>query len=315
MNRPLRLAFMGTPDFAVPALHAVLDSGNHIVCVYTQPPRPKGRGQQPMPSPIHQIALEKGIEIRTPSTLKIIEEVNAFKALSLDIAIVAAYGLILPQAILDAPKHGCVNIHGSLLPRWRGAAPLQRAIEEGDAQTGITIMQMEAGLDTGPMILKKALPIESKTTATTLHDQLSELGAQMVTETLEILAQNGRLDSTPQPSEGATYAKMLKKEEGRIEWGQNAVMLDRKIRAFTPWPGTWCETESGGRLKILEAVPFLDSFPNAPEGTLLENPEALVVCGGQTCLKLLRVQPENKKPMSAQDAQHGGYLRVGSLLR
>jgi methionyl-tRNA formyltransferase len=304
---------MGTPDFSVPALKALIASRHKIVCVYSQPPRPKGRGQNVQESPVHDAAKAAGIEVRTPLNFKKDEDIAAFMALELDVAVVAAYGLILPKAILDAPVHGCLNVHASLLPRWRGAAPIQRAILEGDTETGITIMQMDAGLDTGPMIEKKAVPIRPSTTAQSLHDMLSAVGSSMIVDAVNELADNGKLDAEPQPEEGSTYAKMLRKEEGRIDWSKPASFIDRQIRAFNPWPGTWCETEKGRRLKILEVVPMPFKSDAAP-GTIIDE-DAVVVCGDGATLKIEAVQPESKSVMSASSAIHGGYLQKDQCLR
>lgn len=303
---------MGTPDFSVLALEKLISSRHKVVCVYSQPPRPKGRGQQMQKTPVHEAALAAKIEVRTPLNFKKDEDIAAFMALELDVAVVAAYGLILPKAILDAPVHGCLNIHASLLPRWRGAAPIQRAILEGDKETGITIMQMDEGLDTGAMIKKKSVPIRESTTSESLHDILSAIGSSMIGEVIEELATNGTLAGTPQPPEGSTYAKMLKKEEGRIDWTKPADAIHRQIRALNPWPGTWCETDKGRRLKILDALP-MPFKPSEPAGMVLDD-DCVVVCGDQTTLKLESLQPENKKPMSASDAVRGGYLIAGQIL-
>jgi len=311
MSKSLRIAFMGTPDFSVPALRNLIDSSHKVVCVYSQPPRPKGRGQHVQPSAVHEAAQAAGIQVRTPLNFKKDEDIAAFMALELDVAVVAAYGLILPRAILDAPQYGCINIHASLLPRWRGAAPIHRAILEGDSESGITIMQMEEGLDTGPMILKKSVPIRPTTTAQSLHDILSAMGSSMIETVLDELAEKGGLHETVQPEEGATYARMLKKEEGRIDWNKPAIVIDRQIRALNPWPGTWCETEAGRRLKILEAT-LMDSA-SGPAGTIHE--DGLIACGDGTALKLESIQPENKKPINTRDAYSGGYLQSGQRLK
>jgi len=303
---------MGTPDFSVPALKSIIVAGHKVVCVYSQPPRPKGRGQHIQESPVHMAALAAKIPVRTPLNFKKDEDIAAFMALEADVAVVAAYGLILPQAILDAPKYGCINIHASLLPRWRGAAPIQRAILEGDTETGITIMQMEAGLDTGPMIKKKAVPIRPSTTAQSLHDILSAQGGAMVRDVLDDLAKNGKLESDVQPEEGSTYAKMLKKEEGRIDWTKPAAFIDRQIRALNPWPGTWCENDAGRRLKILEAIP-MPFKSDAPAGTILDE-DGVVACGDGATLKLEAVQPENKSAMTVSAAFNGGYIKAGIRL-
>lgn len=311
MTNSLRIAFMGTPDFSVPALRNLIASRHEIVCVYSQPPRPKGRGQQVQESSVHQCALEHGIAVRTPVNFKRDEDVAAFMALELDVAVVAAYGLILPKIILDAPKYGCLNIHASLLPRWRGAAPIHRAILEGDSETGITIMQMDEGLDTGPMIAKRAVAIRETTTATSLHDMLSAVGSTMIEDVMDRLAEEGNLESVVQPEEGVTYAKMLKKEEGRIDWAKPAAVIDRQIRALNLWPGTWTEAEGGKRLKILEAhVSQLADM--AATGSVSDG--GIIACGDHTALRVTKVQPENKKSMDIVAAMNGGYLKSGSLL-
>lgn len=303
---------MGTPAFSVGALTALINSEHDVVCVYTQPPRPKGRGQQVQKSAVHLCAENAGIEVRHPLNFKNSQDVQDFADLNLDIAVVAAYGLILPVSILNAPKYGCINIHASLLPRWRGAAPIQRAIMAGDDKSGVTIMQMEKGLDTGPEILKRETQITDSTTATTLHDDLAQLGAQMICEVIEKLSTDGRLDSTAQKDVGVTYAHMLKKEEGRIEWSNPAIEIDRQIRALNPWPGTWCETDQGSRLKIIEAT-LIDVEQGDDIGTVLD--KGIVVCGGNTALHLRRVQPENKKAMDISSALNGGYLNKGVRLK
>lgn len=310
-DRSLRIIFMGTPDFSVAALEKLIASSHKVVCVYSQPPRPKGRGHHLQESPVHLAAEQAGIEVRTPVNFKKDEDIAGFMALEADVAVVAAYGLILPQAILDAPVHGCLNIHASLLPRWRGAAPIQRAIMEGDDETGITIMQMEAGLDTGPMIAKKSVLIRETTTTQSLHDMLSALGAKMIIDVVDTLADTGALESTVQPAEGFTYAKMLKKEEAQIDWALTAPVLHRHIRALNPWPGTWCETAKG-RLKIVEAAPD-DTGADAAPGTILKDGLS-IACGSGTALRLSIVQPESKRPMAAIEAVRGGYLKPGEHL-
>lgn len=311
MSKSLRIVFMGTPDFSVPALKALIASRHKVVCVYSQPPRPKGRGQHVQESPVHAAALSAGIEVRTPVNFKNDKDVAEFMALEADIAVVAAYGLILPKSILDAPVHGCLNIHASLLPRWRGAAPIHRAILAGDTETGITIMQMDVGLDTGPMIKKKSVPIRKTTTTQSLHDMLSALGASMIVDVINELGDKGSLAGEAQPEEGMTYAKMLKKDEGRIDWSKTAEEIDRQIRAMGNWPGTWAVDSKGRRLKILEATILPETHAN-DAGTVFEN--AIIVCGEGTTLRLDSVQPENKKPMGGADAMRGSYLASGSRL-
>jgi methionyl-tRNA formyltransferase len=305
---PLRLAFMGTPDFAVPALKALAARGHEIVCVYSQPPRPAGRGQKEQKSPVHLAAEEMGIPVRTPARLKNAEDQQAFADLKLDAAVVAAYGLILPLAVLEAPRLGCINIHGSLLPRWRGAAPLQRAMLAGDADTGITIMQMAAGLDTGDMWLKKTVPITTKTTASSLHDALSALGAEMIGEALEGIA-SGTLRRTPQPEEGVTYAAKLERGEGKIDWNEEAAAIERKTRALNPRPGVYFEAR-GERIKILSAELVMDK--KGEPGTLLAD-DFTVACG-EDALRLLTVQRQGKAAMEGAAFLRGFTVKPGDRL-
>ncbi|MEI7610424.1 MAG: methionyl-tRNA formyltransferase [Rhodospirillaceae bacterium] len=278
---------MGTPDFAVPALTALLAAGHEVVCVYSQPPRPAGRGHKLQPSPVQALAESRGIPVRTPKSLRTPEAQAEFAALGLDVAVVAAYGLILPLPVLTAPRLGCVNIHGSLLPRWRGAAPIHRALLAGDSETGITIMEMEAGLDTGPMLLKGAVPITASSTAAELHDALAALGARLIVEALENLA-TGRLKPEPQPTEGVTYAAKLEREEGRLDWSRPAAELERRVRALNPWPGVWFES-AGERIKVL-AAEIADG--SGTPGTLLGD-DFTVACGAGA-LRLTKVQRQGR---------------------
>jgi methionyl-tRNA formyltransferase len=304
---PLRLAFMGTPDFAVPALQALHATGHNIACVYSQPARAAGRGQKERPSPV-QVAAEKlGCPVRTPSSLKDEAAQQAFDDLALDIAVVVAYGLILPQAILDAPRHGCLNIHASLLPRWRGAAPIQRAILAGDTESGVTIMQMDAGLDTGPTLLMETTPITDATTGESLHDALSEMGSRMIVGALERITA-GSLPPIPQPEDGVTYAKKLSRDEARIDWRDPADALERKLRAFTPWPGTWFDL-AGQRVKLLEAE-VADG--KGEPGTVLD--DILTVACGEQALRLKRLQRQGKSPMDAADFLRGLAVPAGRIL-
>ncbi len=300
----MRLAFMGTPAFAVAALDALAAAGHAVACVYTQPPRPAGRGQHEVRSPVHARALELGLSVRHPASFKPPEVRADFADLKLDVAIVAAYGLLLPQAVLDAPRHGCLNIHASLLPRWRGAAPIQRAIEAGDAETGITIMQMEAGLDTGPMLLKKRLAIAPDMTGGSLHDALAPLGAASIVEAL------AKLESLvpEKQGDGATYARKLDKDEARLDWSQPADSLERRIRAFDPFPGAWF-AQGGERFKVLGARAAKAS--GAP-GTVVAPP--LVVACGTGALELTRVQRAGRAPMDAEALLRGYALPVGTVL-
>ena len=244
----MKLIFMGTPDFAVETLKALLAAGHDVVCVYSQPPRAKGRGLSLTPTPVHAFVEAQGIEVRTPLSLKSEEEQARFAAVKADAAVVVAYGLLLPQAILDAPTHGCFNVHASLLPRWRGAAPIQRAIMAGDAESGVTIMQMELGLDTGPMVKVGRLPISAETTAATLHDELAALGAKLMVEVL----QNPSVHGAIQPTEGVTYAKKIDKAEARIDFTKSAIEIRNHIHGLSPFPGAWCMM-NGARVKILSA--------------------------------------------------------------
>ena len=303
----LRLAFMGTPDFAVPALAELIGAGHEIAAVYTQPPRPAGRGQKPRPSPVQAHAESLGVPVRTPARLRDPGEIETFNALGLDIAVVAAYGLILPQAVLDAPRLGCVNIHASLLPRWRGAAPIQRAILAGDAETGITIMQMEAGLDTGPILMMERLPIGPETNAGQLHDALGRLGANLIVRALGAL-ERGALAPVPQPEEGVTYAGKIDKEEARIDWTRPATDLDRLVRGLSPAPGAWTEA-NGARLRILRARP--EAGIGEP-GTVLD--ENLLVACGDGALRLLEIQREGRQPLPADAFLRGFPLPPGSRL-
>jgi len=300
----LRLAFMGSPGFAVPALRALHDAGHEIAAVYSQPPRPSGRGRAINPCPVQAAAAALGLPVRTPTQLRNdVGEHEAFAALDLDAAVVAAYGLILPQAMLDAPRRGCLNIHASLLPRWRGAAPIQAAVLAGDAETGITIMQMDAGLDTGAMLLRGRVPIGPRTTAAELHDSLAVMGADLV---LQALHDGG--DPVPQPPEGATYAAKLTRDSGRLDWTQPAVQLDRQVRGLTPWPGTWAMLDTEV-LKILSAEP---AFGSGAPGTVLD--DALLVACGEGALRLLRLQRPGRAPMAAEALLRGFAVLPGTRL-
>ena len=303
----LRLVFMGTPDFSVGILAALLEAGHEIACVYCQPPRPAGRGHKEQLTPVHAFAAERGLLVRHPKSLKSAEAQAEFAELGADAAVVAAYGLILPKAVLDAPRLGCFNVHASLLPRWRGAAPIQRAIQAGDSQSGVTIMQMDEGLDTGAMLLVHALPITATTTGQSLHDDLAELGASLMVEALT-QAEAGSLSATPQPAEGVTYAAKLAKEEGRLDWRKSSEELDRTLRAFTPWPGCWFEHE-GERFKLLAAE--LASGQGAP-GLLLDD-QLTVACGAGS-LRLLRLQRAGRSAVEAVDFLRGYALPKGTIL-
>lgn len=300
----MRIAFMGTPDFAVPSLLALAEAGHEIVAVYSQPPRPAGRGHKERPSPVQAAAEQQGWPVRTPRTLKTEEEQAAFRALGLDVAVVAAYGLILPKAILEAPLCGCLNVHASLLPRWRGAAPIQRAILAGDATSGITIMLMDEGLDTGAMLLQESLPITAETTGESLHDELAALGARLIVKAL----QGGHGTAQPQPEEGVTYADKLRREEARLDWQRDAGVLERQVRAFFPWPGAYFEV-NGERIKVLTAAVTEDS---GPPGQVLD--ESLTIACAEGALRPLRVQRAGKAPMETAALLRGFAIPPGTQL-
>lgn len=303
----MRIIFMGSPDFAVPSLMALIESGHEIAAVYSQPPRPAGRGGKLRNTPVHDAGLAAGLEVRTPLSFKSAEEIDRFAELSADLAVVAAYGLILPQAVLDAPRLGCVNVHASLLPRWRGAAPIQRAIQAGDAESGVTIMQMEAGLDTGPVLAKASVPIDTSTTGASLHDALARCGATLLIETLPAI-ESQTVHPEVQDSASATYAAKLEKSEARINWTKSSDALDRTIRAFFPWPGT-SFSFNGEVIKVLAAEPV--EGRGAP-GTVVD--DRLTVACGEGALRLTRLQRPGKKPVDAADFLRGLDLPPGAVL-
>ena len=302
----MRIVFMGTPDFSVPVLDALVDAGHDIVCVYCQPPRPAGRGKKDRPSPVEIRARVLGLEVRSPVSIRTPEAVNAFSALVADVAVVVAYGLILPQSVLDAPAFGCLNIHASLLPRWRGAAPIHRAIMAGDAETGVCIMQMEAGLDTGPVLARQAVLIEAADTTARLHDRLSALGAALIVRTLHNLPS---LVAHPQPAEGVTYAAKIEKSEARIDWARPAQVVDQHIRGLSPFPGAWFEFE-GQRVKVLDAR-VANAGEGAP-GTVLNDPLRVVCAEG--AVELLRLQRAGKGAQTAEVFINGYSMPTGTLL-
>jgi methionyl-tRNA formyltransferase len=312
----MRLAFMGTPDFAVPTLDALIAAGHDVTAVYCQPPRPAGRGKKLQPSPVQARAEALGIEVRTPLSLRDAAEQARFAALDLEVAVVAAYGLILPQPILDAPRHGCLNVHGSLLPRWRGAAPVQRAILAGDAITGITIMGMERGLDTGPMFLKRETRVGRKT-AGELTEELARMGAEMMAE---VLAQLPELTPEPQPEEGVTYASKIEKHEARLNFSAAAEAVERQVRAFNPVPGAFFEL-GGERIKVLAASVLPGegrgqdsalSDPRLLPGNVLD--ERLTILCGTGCLSPILVQRAGRAPMSPAELLRGFPIPPGTQL-
>lgn len=289
---------MGSPDFSVPVLQALVDAGHEILCVYTQPPRPAGRGKKDRPTAVHAHAAALNLPVRHPETFKSTAEQDAFAQLRADLAVVVAYGLILPQAVLDAPTKGCLNIHASLLPRWRGAAPIHRAIMAGDAETGVCIMQMEAGLDTGPVLMRRSIGIGPEETTGSLHDRLSALGAQTMVSCLQELE---TLNATPQAEVGVSYAHKIDKAEARINWGEAAVDVDRKIRGLSPAPGAWCEI-AGERVKLLASRVVTGT---ASPGTVLEGFQ--VACG-QGAVEIKTLQKAGKRAVSAEDFLRGTQL-------
>ncbi|OWU86068.1 methionyl-tRNA formyltransferase [Oceanicola sp. 22II-s10i] len=301
----MRIVFMGTPDFSVPVLDALVDAGHEIAAVYCQPPRPAGRGKKDRPTPVHARAEALGLTVRHPVSLKKEPEQAEFAALGAEIAVVVAYGLILPQAILDAPTRGCLNIHASLLPRWRGAAPIHRAIMAGDAETGICIMQMEAGLDTGPVLLREETEIGAEETTGELHDRLAVMGAGLI---VQALARIDMLIPEAQPEEGVTYAHKIDKAEARIDWTKPAAEVDRLIRGLSPFPGAWCEV-GGERLKLLGS--HLASG-NGTAGTTLD--DALTVACGDGALRITRLQRAGKGPQDGESFLRGMPVPAGTRL-
>ena len=311
----MRVVFMGTPDYAVPALGEVIAAGHEVVCAYTQPPRPRGRGQRPQPSPVQALAEAHGIAVRTPTSLKGAEAQAAFAELGADVGVVVAYGLILPQAVLDAPALGCVNLHGSLLPRWRGAAPIQRAILAGDEETGVQLMRMEAGLDTGPVLLSERTPIGPDDTYGTLHDRLSRLGADLLPRGLAALSR-GALTPQPQAEDGVTYARKIEAGEARVDWARGARELDRHCRGLSPFPGAWALLPDGKRLKLL--MTGMGEGSGAP-GTVLATKNgvgngALTVACGEGALRVTRLQREGRAAQDAEAFLRGSALRPGDVL-
>lgn len=305
---PLRIAFMGTPDFSVGVLAALVEAGHELVAVYSQPPRKAGRGMELKKSPVHEFAETHGIEVRTPKSLKGEDEQQAFADLNLDVAIVVAYGLLLPKPILEAPRLGCLNLHASLLPRWRGAAPIQRAIMAGDKETGVMVMQMDVGLDTGPVLGAAKIAITGETTTSSLHDELAEIGAPLMVRTLAKLTA-GEVTPAVQSEEGVTYAKKIEKAEARIDWSRSASELDCHIRGLSPFPGAYFEIVRKGkpeRVKVMRAEPVAGS---AVPGTALD--DALTIACGEGALRLLEVQRAGKGRASADEFLRGFPLATG----
>jgi methionyl-tRNA formyltransferase len=311
----MKIAFLGTSEFAVPALRALVDAGHDVIAVYTRAPRPAGRGQQERRTPVHELADQLGLPVRTPRNLRGEDDAASFRALDLDAAVVVSYGHILPRAFLDAPVLGCINIHGSLLPRWRGAAPIHRAILAGDAETGVTTMKMDEGLDTGPMLLAEQVPISAADTAEAVHDRLAELGGKLIVSTLDGLVRRS-IDPTPQPQEGVTYAHKLGKEEGALDWRRPAAELERKVRAFHPWPGTWFDLPlADGKTERIKVLGSALALAGGVPGTLNVGRDGFptVVCGVGG-LKLLKLQRPGKAAQPADAFLRGFALPAGTVL-
>ncbi len=305
----LDLVFMGTPAFAATILGALIDARHVIRAVYTQPPRPAGRGHRPQASPVQRLAETQDLPVRAPAHLRDPQEAAEFAALAADAAVVAAYGLILPEAMLSAPRFGCLNVHASLLPRWRGAAPVQHAILAGDPETGITIMQMTAGLDSGPILMQEALPIAPRATAASLTEALAALGGRLIVAALGRLAQR-RLAPRPQPAEGVTYARKIRRDEGRLDWRLPAADLERRVRAFDPWPGTFFEP-NGAPIRVLAAEVLPEARP-APPGTVID--DRLLIACGVGALRPLRLQRPGRGPLRTADFLRGFPIPRGSAL-
>ena len=301
----MRIIFMGTPDFSVPVLEALVDAGHDVVAVYSQPPRPAGRGKKDRPSPVQSKAEALGLTVRYPVSVRTEEALAEFQALNADIAVVVAYGLILPQSILDAPKRGCLNIHASLLPRWRGAAPIHRAIMAGDGETGVCIMQMEAGLDTGPVLSRHTVSIGESETTQQLHDRLSDIGATAI---VDALAQLDQLDAQPQPDDGVTYAAKIEKSEAAIDWSKPAIEVDRLVRGLSPFPGAWFEM-NGTRVKVLGSTLVEHS---GTAGCVLDD-ELTVACG-EGAIRLTKLQRAGKSAQDAEQFLNGWPLPAGTQL-
>ncbi|RWL46239.1 MAG: methionyl-tRNA formyltransferase [Mesorhizobium sp.] len=309
---PLRVIFMGTPDFSVPTLRAIAEAGHEIAAVYTQPPRAAGRrGLELTPSPVQGEAERLGLEVRTPTSLKGEAKQAAFAALQADVAVVVAYGLLLPKAILDAPRLGCLNGHASLLPRWRGAAPIQRAIMAGDAETGMMVMKMEEGLDTGPVAMVEKVAIAPDMTAGELHDRLMVQGASLVVEALAQLGINC-LTFTPQATEGVTYARKIDKSETRVDWTRPSGEVHNHIRGLSPFPGAWCEVEIGGRMERLKLLRSTLSDGVGESGGILD--DRLTVACGSGAVRLVEVQRAGGKPAAAQEFLRGAKIEKGTKL-
>ncbi|WP_119307325.1 methionyl-tRNA formyltransferase [Cohaesibacter haloalkalitolerans] len=307
----MRVVFMGAPDFSVPTLMEIVGQGHEVVAVYSQPPRPAGRGMEERKTPVHEAAEQLGLPVFTPTSLKSEEEQEKFRALDADVAVVVAYGLLLPKAILEAPREGCLNLHGSLLPRWRGAAPIQRAIMAGDRETGVQVMRMDEGLDTGDICMSETIAITAEMTAEDLHDRMMVLGADLMVRALAALSR-GLLKSRPQPDEGVTYAKKIDKAESRIDFARPADEIHNTIRGLSPFPGAWCEMTIRGkaqRVKLLRSE--LADGKGAP-GELLD--DAMTVACGAGAVRLVMLQRAGKGAMKADEFLRGADLKIGDVI-
>ena len=307
----MRIAFLGTPDFAVPSLAALVEAGHAIAAVYSQPPAPRGRGHTMRPSPVQAFAEAHGLPVRTPASMRDPDEIAAFQALKLDAAVVVAFGQILPAAVLNAPRRGSFNLHGSLLPRWRGAAPLQRAIMAGDRVTGVQVMRMTEGLDEGPVLASETVRIDALETAGTLHDRLAPIGARLMATTLAAVAR-GEATETIQAEDGVTYAKKIRPKEARIDWDQPAERVDHRIRGLSPFPGAWIRAPGDRGLVRVKALLSRVEDGHGPAGETLD--DALLIGCGQGAVRLLQVQREGRGVQAAEDFLRGFPLRAGSRL-
>jgi methionyl-tRNA formyltransferase len=307
----MRIAFLGTPDFAVTCLAELVASGHEIVCVYSQPPAPRGRGQELKPSPVHAFAEGLGLPVRTPVSMKTPEEIEVFKALDLDAAVVVAFGQILVKDVLEAPRHGCFNLHASLLPRWRGAAPIQRAIMAGDPVTGVQVMRMSEGLDEGPILMSEQVAIADDDTAATLHDKLATVGARLLPVALAAIERQV-VRETPQSADGVTYAKKIKSAEARIDWTRPAVEVDRHIRGLSPFPGAWFEAPSEkGPVRVKAVLSRVEAASGAA-GTALD--DSLLIACGDGSIRLLKAQREGKGVQDAETFTRGFPIPAGTAL-
>lgn len=307
----MRIAFLGTPDFAVPSLAALADAGHEIAMVYSQPPAPRGRGQALKPSPVHAYAESRGFAVRTPASMRDPAEIAAFAALNLDAAVVVAYGQILTREVLEAPRLGCFNLHGSLLPRWRGAAPLQRAVMAGDRQSGVEVMRMTEGLDEGPVLMSASVRIDALETAGSLHDRLAPIGAALLVQALDALAR-GEARETPQSADGVTYAKKIRRAETRIDWTAPAIEVDRRIRGLSPFPGAWTLAPGErGPVRVKLLLSRVEDGQGAP-GEVLD--DGLLIACGAGAVRLLRAQREGKSAQDAADFLRGFSLAAGARL-